>query len=46
MSEDEAHLYPEVKWLFIPVKTQTGISDIRQLLALRAETKRLKTLTD
>ena len=37
-----AHPYPEGRWLFIPVKSADDIRDIKQLLALRVETKRLK----
>jgi len=28
MSEEEAHPYPEVKWLFISFKTERDLSDI------------------
>jgi hypothetical protein len=37
-----ANPYPEGRWLFIPVKSADDIRDIQQLLALRAETKRLQ----
>jgi hypothetical protein len=36
-----AHPYPEGRWVFIRVESQADVEDIRQLLALRAETKRL-----
>jgi hypothetical protein len=38
----EANPYPEGRWLFIPVRSADDIRDIRQLLALRVETKRLQ----
>jgi hypothetical protein len=38
---ERAHPYPEGRWAFIPVGPGDNISDIHQLLALRAETKRL-----
>jgi len=34
--------YPEGRWLFIPVGPADDIGDIRRLLALRVETKRLQ----
>jgi len=37
-----AHPYPEGRWLFIPVKSAEDIRDIKTLLALRVETKRLR----
>ncbi len=33
---DEAHPYPEGRWLFIPVETDRDVEDIRQLLATKA----------
>jgi hypothetical protein len=36
-----AHPYPEGRWLFIPVESQADAADIRKLIALRAESKRL-----
>ena len=38
---DRAHPYPEGRWLFIPVESADDVQDIKRLLALRAETKRL-----
>jgi len=38
---ERAHPYPEGRWLFIPVESEEDSRDIQQLLALRAETKRL-----
>ncbi|MBN1401495.1 MAG: DUF3788 family protein [Anaerolineae bacterium] len=38
-----AHPYPEGRWLFIPVATADDIRDVQRLLALRVETKRLRT---
>jgi hypothetical protein len=38
---DRAHPYPEGRWLFIPIELADDIHDIKRLLALRAETKRL-----
>jgi hypothetical protein len=32
---DEAHAYPEGRWLFIPVKSAKDIKDVEQLLALK-----------
>jgi hypothetical protein len=32
---DEAHAYPEGRWLFIPVKAGKDIKDVGQLLALK-----------
>jgi len=37
-----AHPYPEGRWLFIPVESEEDAADIRQLLALRAASKREK----
>ncbi len=36
-----AHPYPEGRWVFIPVESADDVQDVKQLLALRAETKRL-----
>lgn len=36
-----AHPYPEGRWLFIPVESTNDVQDVKRLLALRAETKRL-----
>jgi hypothetical protein len=36
-----AHPYPEGRWLFVSVETKADMKDVQQLLALRAETKRL-----
>jgi len=38
---DRAHPYPEGRWLFIPIESEKDICDIKQLLALRVETKGL-----
>ncbi len=32
-----ANLYPEGKWLFIPVKTAADLRDVKQLLKLKTE---------
>ena len=37
-----AHPYPEGRWLFIPVESEQDAAEIRQLLALRATSKRMK----
>lgn len=37
-----ANPYPEGRWLFIPVESADDIHDIKQLLALRAKTKKLQ----
>lgn len=37
----QAQPYPEGRWLFIIVETRADMKDIQQLLALRAEAKRL-----
>ena len=37
-----AYPYPEGRWLFIPVESAADLDDIRQLLALRVEHKRIK----
>ena len=37
-----AHPYPEGRWLFIPVESEQDAAEIRQLLALRAASKRMK----
>jgi hypothetical protein len=37
---EEAHPYPEGRWLFIPVGSERDILDIRRLLALKGGTKR------
>jgi hypothetical protein len=39
---DQATPYSEGRWLFIPVKSAEDVRDIRQLIALRVETKRLR----
>jgi hypothetical protein len=39
---ENAHPYPEGRWLFIRVENEQDMSDVKQLLALRVETKRLK----
>ena len=36
-----AHPYPEGRWLFIPVESADDVEDVKRLLTLRAETKRL-----
>jgi hypothetical protein len=36
-----AHPYPEGRWLFIIVETRDDLKEIQQLLALRAEARRL-----
>jgi len=36
-----AHPYPEGRWLFIPVETEEDLGDVKQLVAMRVETKRL-----
>lgn len=36
-----AHPYPEGRWLFIPVETEEDLSDVQQLVEMRAHTKRL-----
>ena len=33
---DEAHPYPEGRWLYIPVETDQDVQDIQQLLATKA----------
>ena len=38
---DRAHPYPEGQWLFIPVESADDVEDVKRLLVLRAETKRL-----
>jgi hypothetical protein len=38
---EQAYPYPEGRWLFIKVEGDGDLKDIQQLLALRAETKRL-----
>ncbi len=38
---DGAHPYPEGRWIFIPVESERDLDDVRRLLALRAESKRL-----
>ena len=37
-----AHPYAEGRWLFIPVESKDDVQDVKRLLALRAETKRLR----
>ena len=37
-----ANPYPEGKWVFIAVESAQDVQDVKQLLALRAETKKLK----
>jgi len=39
---EKATLFPEGKWLFIPVQSAEDVRDIQHLLALRVETKRLR----
>jgi hypothetical protein len=34
---EKAHPYPEGRWLFVPVESETDIRDIKQLLSLRSE---------
>jgi hypothetical protein len=36
-----AHPYPEGRWLFIPIDTEEDLSDVQQLVEMRAYTKRL-----
>jgi hypothetical protein len=36
-----AHPYPEGRWLFIPVESEKDAQDIRNLLVLRVEARRL-----
>jgi len=36
-----AHPYPEGRWVFMPVESEEDLGDVKQLLALRVETKRL-----
>lgn len=38
----KAKAYPEGRWLFIPVRSADEIGDIKQLLNLRIDTKRLQ----
>lgn len=38
---ERAHPYPEGRWLFIPVATVDDLRDIKALLALRAQEKRI-----
>ena len=37
---DEAHAYPEGRWLFIPVKSVKDIKDVEQLLTLKCSARR------
>ncbi len=37
-----AHPYPEGRWVFIPIDSAEDAQDIKRLLALRVETKRLQ----
>ncbi len=37
-----AHSYPEGRWLFIPIESADDVQDIKRLLGLRVETKRLQ----
>ena len=37
-----AHPYPEGRWVFIPIESADDVQDIKRLLALRVETKRLQ----
>ncbi len=37
-----ANPYPEGRWLFIPVESAADVHDVKRLLALRVETKRLQ----
>jgi hypothetical protein len=34
---EKAHPYPEGRWLFVPVESETDIRDIKQLLSLRSK---------
>ena len=36
-----ANPYPEGRWLFIPIESADDVHDVKRLLALRVETKRL-----
>ena len=36
-----AHPYPEGRWLFIPVESDEDVCDVKRLVAMRAEAKRL-----
>ena len=36
-----AHPYPEGRWLFIPIETEKDFTDVKRLVAMRAETKHL-----
>lgn len=38
---DGAQPYPEGRWLFIPVETEEDLGDVKQLVEMRAHTKRL-----
>ncbi len=41
---ENAHAFPEGRWLFIPVKSRKDIQDIHQLLALKAGARTNKDL--
>jgi hypothetical protein len=38
----DAYPYPEGRWLFIPVQSESDVRDIRELLDLRVKTKHLQ----
>ena len=38
---DGAQPYPEGRWLFIPVETEEDLGDVKRLVEMRADTKRL-----
>lgn len=38
---ERAQPYPEGRWLFIPVESEADLGEVKQLVALRAETRRL-----
>jgi hypothetical protein len=38
---ERAHPYPEGRWLFVPVASEVDARDVRNLIALRIEDKRL-----
>lgn len=40
---DEAHAYPEGRWLFVPVKSAKDIKDVQQLLALKRTARPTRT---
>ena len=37
-----AHPYPEGRWLFIPVQSESDLKDVQMLLAMRADEKRIR----